>query len=145
MKHCNSFSLSVSSPGGSDCCHSLPGLFFKFPLPGAIGNGPVWVPGANVQMGLSQCQPSKHKPECTARSPAGAGRMMERRLCDQEHISRGTCPGTQRQSASESSSPQPITSGCRNHLHSRTLRDRCRQTSKIDRHHARTSEPSEHP
>lgn len=87
MKHCDSVSLFASAPGGPDSCHSLSGLFFKLPLPGAVGNGPVWVPGANVQMGLSQRQPSKRKPECTARSPAGAGRVMERRPCHHKRTS----------------------------------------------------------
>ena len=65
---------------------SLPGLRFKFCLPGAIRKCLVWVPGANVHMGLSQCQPSKL--ECIARSPSGAGRMMERWLCHHKHTSR---------------------------------------------------------
>lgn len=86
-------------------------------------------------MGLSRCQPSRHTPECTARSPAGAGRMRERRRCHHKHTS-----GTQRQSASESSPPQPITSGCGNDLRSCALRGPCQQTSETVRHHTRTSE-----
>lgn len=51
--------LFVNAWGGSASCHSLCSLHFKFTLPGAIRHGPVWVPGANVQTSLSQCQASR--------------------------------------------------------------------------------------
>lgn len=51
--------LFVNAWGGSAPCHSLCSLHFKFTLPGAIKHSPVWVPGANVQTSLSQCQASR--------------------------------------------------------------------------------------
>jgi hypothetical protein len=108
--------------GLSIFCHSFLSLSFNFKFPGALRHSPVWVPGANVQMGLSQCQQCKHKLELTTQCPSGIERMMERWwwchcqtyfMCDEL--------GNPLLMEWESFLQNPSNFGCRNYLHNSTF------------------------
>lgn len=86
------------------------GLFFKLALPGAIRLSPVWVPGANVHTGLSQCQPSKHNQNGQAGPPQGRKGRWRDGGVTVEHTSCETSWGTQslQRGRHSCSSPPPL-------------------------------------
>lgn len=90
MTHGNTFLFPPRARGGSDACHSLPGPCFSFP-PRSPQSSRVWAPGAHVQAGLSQCQPSRHT--ATHSCVPCRVRQSDAKPCHHGGTSQGMRPG----------------------------------------------------